>query len=129
MELEHSADDHGDQCLLHLDPVAGNMAIEPVFPIEHVHVGVPSAGSLVEAPGHVQFLVYAVEGVPVVGVPVAAIHQVGAHKGRHGAQVLYTAHEFLAGEVHVVKGEYRRKLQPIWAVLAEIVDPVVIGLA
>ena len=38
VELEHATHDEGDQGLLHLDPVAGHVAIEPVLPVEHVHV-------------------------------------------------------------------------------------------
>ena len=36
MELEHAADDHGDQRLLHLDPVAGHVTVEAVLAVEHV---------------------------------------------------------------------------------------------
>ena len=40
MELEHAADDHGDQRLLHLDPVAGHVTVEAVLAVEDVHVRV-----------------------------------------------------------------------------------------
>jgi hypothetical protein len=38
MELEHAPDDHRDQGLLHLDPVAGHVAVEAVLAVERVHV-------------------------------------------------------------------------------------------
>ena len=77
MELEDSADELGDQCLLHLDPMAGHVAVEAVLTVDDVHLGVPSSGALMEPPCHVELLMQGVEGVPVVGVPVVAVDQVG----------------------------------------------------
>src|SRR3989441_9747862 len=42
VELEHAADDHRDQRLLHLDPVGGHVAVEPVLAVQLDHAGVRS---------------------------------------------------------------------------------------
>src|SRR5438876_7713611 len=97
MELEHAADDHRDQGLLHLDPVAGDVTIEAVLAIELVEVRVPGAGALVEPPGHVELLVEGVEGIPVVRMPVVAVHEIGADEGPDSAELPNAPHELTAG--------------------------------
>jgi hypothetical protein len=37
VELEHATDDHGDHGLLHLDPVAGHVAVEAVLAVQRNH--------------------------------------------------------------------------------------------
>ena len=44
VKLEDPCDDHRDQRLLHLNPVAGDVAIKSILPVEHVHVRVPRTG-------------------------------------------------------------------------------------
>ena len=73
MKLENAGDDLSDQSLLHFDPMAGDVPVKPVLPVEIVHVGAPGACPLMEAPGDVQFLMKAVQGVPVVRMPVVAV--------------------------------------------------------
>ena len=102
MKLEDPGDDHGDQCLLHLDPVTGNVAIKSILPVEHIHVRVPRTGTFVEPPGDVQILVQAVKGIPVVRVPVVSIHEIGPNKRTYGTELSYTAKELPAGEVDIV---------------------------
>ena len=87
------------------------------------------AHALVEAPRHAEVLVDRVERIPVVRVPVVAVHQVRADERSDGAQLAHAPHELAAGEVHVVHGQHRDELQPIGAVPAELVNPVVVGLA
>ena len=129
MELEHAADDHRDQRLLHLDPVGGHVAIEPVLAVQLDHAGVQGAHALVESPGHVELLVRTVERVPVVRVPVVAVHQIRPNEGPDGAELPDAPHELPARQVDVVHGQHRDELQALGAVLAEVVDPVVVGLA
>ena len=129
MELEHAAHDHGDQGLLHLDPVAGHVAVEAVLPVQHVHVRVPRPRALVEAPRDVQALVQAVERIPVVGVPVVAVDQVGTQEGPDRAHLSHAAEQLPAGEMDVVRRQHGHELELVGAVLAELVDPVVVGLA
>src|SRR2546426_10650133 len=97
MEFEHAADDHRDQGLLHLDPVAGDVTIKAVLAIELVEVRVPGAGALVEPPGHVELLVEGVEGVPVVRMPVVGVAEVGAGEGPDGAEGPEGPHALAAG--------------------------------
>ncbi len=129
MELEHAPDDHGQQRLLHLDPVTGDVTVEAILPVQHVHVRVPGAGALVESPGHVELFVQRVERLPVVRVPVVAVHEVGPDEGADGSELLDAPKQLPAGEVHVVDGQHGHELQSLGTVLAEVVDPVVIGLA
>src|SRR5262245_59751770 len=128
MELEHAADDHRDQRLLHLDPVAGDVAVEPVLAVEVVEVRVPGPRALVEPPRHVELLVQAVERVPVVRVPEVAVHQIRPDERADRAELPHAPDELAGGQVHVVHRQHRDELQPLRAVLAELVDPVVVGL-
>ncbi len=129
MELEHPADDHRDERLLHLDPVARHVPVEAVLAVEHVHVRVPGAGPLVEAPRDVQLLVQGVERIPVVRVPVVAVDQVRPDERPDRAQLAHAPVQLAAGQVHVVHRQHGHELEPLGAVPAELVDPVVVGLA
>ncbi len=129
VELEHAAHDHRNEGLLHLDPVAGHVTVEAVLPVERVHVRIPRARPLVEAPRDVELLVHAVERIPVVRVPVVAVDQVRPHERPDRAEVLDTAEQLGARQVDLVRGQHRHELELVRARLAELVDPVVVGLA
>jgi hypothetical protein len=92
VEFKHPPDDHGNECLLHLNPVAGHVAIEAVFAVQRIHVGIPGPGALMEPPGHIEFFMQTVERLPVIRVPEVAIHEIGAHKGAHGPEFFDAAH-------------------------------------
>src|SRR5437899_13052865 len=101
MELEHAADDHRDQRLLHLDPVAGDVTIEPVLAVELVEIRVPGARNLVEAPRHVELLVEAQERLPVVRAPIVAVAEVRPDERPDRAQLAYAALELASGRLPV----------------------------
>ena len=129
MEFEHAADEHRDQRLLHLDPVARHVTVEPVLAVELDHARVGRAHALVKAPGHVELFVHGVERVPVVRVPVVAVHEVRPEGRSDRAELPHAPDQLPAGQVHVVHGQHRDEFQPRRAVLAEVVDPVVVRLA
>src|SRR5262247_667659 len=62
-------------------------------------------------------------------MPVVAVYQVRANKRSHGAQLTNTPHQFLAGQVDIMKWKHGSEFQLVGTVLAELVDPVVVGLA
>src|SRR5262249_35157397 len=97
--------------------------------VELVHVRVPSPGALVEAPRHVEILVRAVEGIPVVGMPEATVHEIGADEGTDGTQLTHAAHQLATGEMHIVNRPHGNPRTPLRAVARELVHPVVISLA
>src|SRR5207247_7214835 len=107
MELEHAADDHRDQRLLHLDPMAGHVAVEAVLTVELDHVGVEGAHTLVESPGHVELFVQAVEGLPVVRAPVATVADSRPTGAPYGAELPHAPHPVLTRQEHVGHGHHR----------------------
>ena len=129
MELEGAADDHRDQRLLHLDPVTGHVAVEAILAVQLDHARVDGAHALVKPPRDAELFVDGVERIPVVRVPVAPVHEVRPDERPDGAEVPHAAHQLAAGQVDVVHGQHRHELQLVGAVLAELVDPVVVGLA
>ena len=62
-------------------------------------------------------------------MPIAAVDIVGPHEGAYRAIFLDAAVELLAGEVDVVDRQHRCHLELVGAVLAEIVQPVVVSPA
>ena len=58
-----------------------------------------------------------------------AVDEIRPDERADRAQLAHAAHELAAGQVHVVHRQHRHELQPVGAVLAELVDPVVVGLA
>ena len=82
-----------------------------------------------EAPCHVQFLMQGIEDIPLVGVPVAVVAQIGSHEGADSAEFPDGPRQFLASEVDVLGREHGGELQLVGAVLTELGDPVVVGLA
>ena len=129
IELEDAAEHQRDQRQLHLGRVARDMAHEAVFAKARLDRRIIRAGALVEAHRHAEFLQQAVERVPVVRMPVAAVEVIRPHEGADRAVFVDAAQQFGAGQVDVVHRQHRRHLQLVRAVLDEIVDPVVIGAA
>ena len=82
-----------------------------------------------KAQRHIQLLQQAVERVPIVGVPIATVDVIGPDKGADRAVFLDAAIELGAGKVDIVHRQHRRHFQLVRAVLAEIVQPVVVGAA
>ena len=90
MELEHAADDHRDQRLLHLDPVAGHVTVEAVLAVEVVHVRVVRAHVPRGSPtSRSSSSCIAVERIPVVRVPVVPVDEVRPDERADGAELAH----------------------------------------
>src|SRR5207249_7184193 len=76
-----------------------------------------------------QLLERTVEMVPVDRVTVEAVHQYRPNEGPDGDELSDAPNQFPTREVDVVHGQHRHELQALGAVLAEVVDPVVVRLA
>ncbi len=96
VKFEHAANDHRDQGLLHFNPVAGHVAVEAVFVVQRIHIGILGARAFVESQGDIEIFVHIVQRIPVVGVPVVVVDQVGAQERAHRAEFGHAAIEFLA---------------------------------
>src|SRR5215475_5205960 len=62
-------------------------------------------------------------------MPVVTVQQVGANKRSDGAQFTNTPQQFLACQVDIMEWKHSSEFQLVGTVLAELVDPVVVGLA
>src|SRR5262245_23725101 len=62
-------------------------------------------------------------------MPVVTVQQVGANKRSDGAQFTNTPQQFLACQVDIMEWKHGSEFQLGGTVLAELVDPVVVGLA